>query len=127
MATQEPTAAPAPFVKLLRKSIAGRGLSLRDIGRQVGVSTAYMSRLVNKQRGLPADDTLIKLEHVLDIHPRGALFYAAGRLDAATSRVMERQPAQILMRTLAKLTDDEMAQVQKVAQQYANNRKRNAK
>lgn len=127
MAIQEPTAAPAPFIKLLRKSIASSGLSLRDIGRQVDVSTAYMSRLVNKQRGLPADDILVKLEHVLDIQPRGALFYAAGRLDAATSKVMEKPPAQILMRTLARLTDDELAEVQKVAQQYANKRERSAK
>ena len=127
MAIQEPTEAPAPFIKLLRKSIASSGLSLRDIGRQVDVSTAYMSRLVNKQRGLPADDILVKLEHVLDIQPRGALFYAAGRLDAATSKVMEKEPAQILMRTLAKLTEEELAAVQKVAQQFANKRERNAK
>ena len=77
MAIQEPTAAPELFVRLLRKNIAASGLSLREIGRQAGVSTAYMSRLVNKQRGLPADETIIRLEEVLDIQPRGQLFDTA--------------------------------------------------
>jgi len=126
MATQEPTAAPAAFIKLLRKSIAAQGLSLREIARRIGASTAYMSRLVNEQRGLPADETILKLEDVLDV-PRGSLFYAAGRLDSAASKVLMKQDAGILMRTLAKLTDEEMAQVQKVAQRYANNREKNAK
>jgi transcriptional regulator with XRE-family HTH domain len=122
MATQEPTAAPALFVRLLRKSIADQGLSLREIARQIGASTAYMSRLVNEQRGLPADETILKLEDVLDI-PRGKLLYAAGRLDSAASRVLMKQDAGILMRTLSKLTDKEMAQVQKVAEKLVNTRK----
>jgi len=119
MPTQEPTAAPAPFVRLLRKSIANQCLSLRDIGRQIGVSTAYMSRLVNEQRGLPADDTIRKLEDVLDIQPRGQLFDAAGRIDSVLSKVMKKEDARIFMRTLTKLTDKEFAQVQKVAENLA--------
>jgi PTS system nitrogen regulatory IIA component len=120
MATQEPTAAPEPFVRLLRKSIAGQSLSLREIGRRIGVSTAYMSRLVNKQRGLPAKETITLLEEVLDIQPRGSLFDAAGQHDTVASKVLNKPGARILMRTLAKLTDEELAQVQKVAERYAN-------
>jgi len=119
MATQEPTAAPAAFVRLLRKSIAGQGLSLRDICRRIGVSTAFLSRLVNKQRGLPADEIILKLEDVLDIQPRGLLFDAAGRHDSVASKVLKRDGARILMRTLARLTDEEMAHVRKVAERYA--------
>ncbi|MGD1089789.1 MAG: helix-turn-helix transcriptional regulator [Verrucomicrobiota bacterium] len=120
MATQEPTGAPEPFVRLLRKAVAQSGLSLRDIGRRIGVSTAYMSRLVNKQRGLPDDDAmLIKLEDVLDIQPRGLLFDAAGRHDVVASKVLKRDGARILMRTLAKLTDEDMAQIQKRADELA--------
>jgi len=127
MPTQEPTAAPAPFVRLLRKSIANQELSLREIARQIGASTAYMSRLVNEQRGLPADDTIRKLEDVLDIQPRGRLFDAAGRIDSVLSRVMKKEDARIFMRTLTKLTDEEFAQVQKVADDLANGRKKEAK
>lgn len=127
MATQEPTAAPDPFVRLLRKSIAAQPLSLRDISRRIGVSTAFMSRLVNKQRGLPADETIIKLEDVLDIQPRGQLFDAAGRHDSVASKVFKKDGARILMRTLARLTDEEMAEVQKVAQRYAKRHDTEAK
>ena len=122
MAIQEPTAAPAPFVKLLRRAIADQSLSLREIARQIGASTAYMSRLVNEQRGLPADDTIRKLEEVLQIE-RGLLFHAAGRHDAISSRVVKRQSARILMRTLNKLTDDEIAEIQKIAENLASKRK----
>jgi transcriptional regulator with XRE-family HTH domain len=120
MATQEPTAAPDAFVRLLRKAIAQQRLSLREVGRRIGVSTAYMSRLVNKQRGLPDDDAiLIKLEEVLDIQPRGQLFDAAGRHDAVAAKVFKRDGTRILMRTLAKLTDAEMALVQQRADELA--------
>jgi nitrogen PTS system EIIA component len=127
MTAQEPTAAPDPFVRLLRKSIAAQGLSLRAIGRRIGVSTAYMSRLVNKQRGLPADEKIIKLEEALDIQPRGSLFDAAGRHDSVASKVLNREGARILMRTLARLTEEEMNQVQKVAERYANRHEKEGK
>ena len=78
MATQEPTAAPDPFVRLLRKSIASQGLSLREIGRCIGASTAYMSRLVNKKRGLPADETITKMEKTLNLEPG---FYLMPQVD----------------------------------------------
>ncbi len=127
MATQAPTAAPAAFVRLLRKSLAAQTLSLRDISRRIGVSTAFLSRLVNKQRGLPADEIIVKLEDILDIQPRGLLFDAAGRHDSVAAKVFKRDGARILMRTLARLTDEEMAQVQKVAERYAYSRETEGK
>jgi len=126
MATQEPTAAPAPFLRLLRQAIANQQMSLREIGKQVDVSTAYMSRLVNEQRGLPADGTIRRLEEVLEIE-RGLLFHAAGRHDAVSGQVMKRENARILMRTLNKLTDEEIAKVQRVAQGLVNKRQSEGK
>ena len=127
MTSQAPTAAPDPFVRLLRKSIAAQPLSLRDIARRVDVSPAFLSRLVNKQRGLPADETILKLEDVLDIQPRGRLFDAAGRHDSVASKVLNRDGARVLMRTLARLTDEEMAHVQKVAERYASRHEQEAR
>ena len=127
MATQEPTSAPAPFVYLLRKSIAAQGLSLREVARQIGASTAYMSRLVNEQRGVPADDMIVKLENVLDIQPRGSLFDAAGRHDTVASKVLKKEGARILMRTLSRLTPEDLARVQKVAERYARQRETESK
>ncbi len=82
-----------------------------------------MSRLVNEQRGLPGGDTIRKLEDVLDIQPRGLLFDAAGRHDAVATKVMKREGARILMRTLTKLTDEDFVKVQKVAEDLAARRK----
>jgi hypothetical protein len=85
-----------------------------------------MSRLVNEQRGLPADDTIRRLEEMLDIE-RGLLFHAAGRHDAVSSQVVKRENARILMRTLNKLTDEEIAKVQNVAESLVNKRKQESK
>jgi transcriptional regulator with XRE-family HTH domain len=115
MATQEPTAAPEPFVRLLRKSIAEQGLSLREIGRRIGASTAYMSRLVNKQRGLPADKTITKMEKALNIEP-GVLFDAAGRHDAIAAKVFKNDRTRQLIRSLEPLTDKEFDNVLKMVQ-----------
>ena len=65
MTMQEPTAAPDRFIRLLDKSIAQQGLSLREVARKAGVSIAYLSRLLSRQRGLPAKDTITKFEKVL--------------------------------------------------------------
>lgn len=121
MATQEPTAAPDQFVRLLRKSIAAEGLSLREIGRRIGASTAYMSRLVNKQRGLPADQTITKMEQALNIEP-GILFDAAGRHDAVLAKVCKNEKTRRLIRQLEPLTDEEvdkvLTEVERLAKKY---------
>jgi transcriptional regulator with XRE-family HTH domain len=115
MATQQPTAAPDQFVRLLRKSIASERLSLREIGRRIGASTAYMSRLVNKKRGLPADKTITKMEKALNIEP-GVLFNAAGRHDAVTAKVFKNEKTRQLIRSLEPLTDEQFDEVLKKVQ-----------
>jgi transcriptional regulator with XRE-family HTH domain len=118
MATQEPTAAPDPFVRLLRSSIASQGVSLREIGRRIGASTAYMSRLVNKQRGLPTDKTITKMEKALNIE-QGALFAAAGRHDAIAAKVFKNDKTRQLIRSLEPLTDEQFNNVVKKALEMA--------
>jgi transcriptional regulator with XRE-family HTH domain len=118
MATQQPTAAPDPFVSLLRKTIASEGISLREIGRRIGASTAYMSRLVNKQRGLPADKTIKKMEKALNIE-QGALFAAAGRHDAIVAKVFKNAKTRQLIRSLEPLTEEQFDNVVKRALEMA--------
>jgi transcriptional regulator with XRE-family HTH domain len=118
MTVQEPTAAPDRFVRLLDKSINAQRLSLREVARRIDVSIAYLSRLLNKQRGLPADKTITKMEKALQIEP-GVLFDAAGRHDAIASKVLKNDKARQLLRSLEPLTDQEFAQVLKVAQDLA--------
>ena len=115
MATQEPTAAPDQFVRLLHKSIAAEGLSLREIGRRIGASSAYMSRLVSKKRGLPADQTITKMEKELNIEP-GRLFDAAGRHDAVLAKICMNERKRRLIRQLEPLTDEQLDNVLKMVQ-----------
>lgn len=119
MPTQEPTPAPDRFVRLLRKALGGSGISLREAARRAGISPAYLSRLINGERGAPANETITRLEDALGIEPRGQLFDAAGRQDQVVSRVLTKDNQRILMRSLAPLSQDEFAKVLKVAERLA--------
>lgn len=119
MTTQQPTSAPDRFVRLLRLALASQGLSLRKVAEKADISPAYLSRLVNGERGLPTDDTVIgKLEQVLDI-PRGKLFDAAERPDFTAKTFLKKQQARPLMRSLAPLSDADLAKVLAVADKLA--------
>ena len=118
MTIQEPTAAPDRFIRLLDRSIEKQGLSLREVAGKVGVSIAYLSRLLSRQRGLPADGTIIKFEKVLEIEP-GRLFDAAGRHDAVASKVFKNEGARRLLRSLESLTDEDFTKVVKQAELLA--------
>jgi len=115
MMTQQPTPAPDKFVRLLRVALASQTLSLRKVAEKAGISPAYLSRLVNGERGLPTDDTIIsKLEKALDI-ATGRLFDAAERPDDTARTFLKKQQARPLMRSLAPLSDEDLAKVLKVA------------
>ena len=119
MTAQHPTSAPDRFVRLLRVALASQGLSLRTVAKKAEISPAYLSRLVNGERGLPTDDTIIgKLEQVLDI-PNGKLFDAAERPDATAKTFLKKQQARPLMRSLAPLSDADLAKVLAVAEKLA--------
>jgi transcriptional regulator with XRE-family HTH domain len=110
MTIQEPTAAPDQFIRLLDRSIEKQGLSLREVARLAGVSIAYLSRLLSKQRGLPAKKTIEKFEKVLEIEP-GRLFDAAGLHDALASKVFKNEGARRFLRSIEHLSDEERAKV----------------
>ena len=120
MEAQKATAAPGRFIRTLKDAMDGKGLSLRQLADRAGVSPAYLSRLFNRERGLPTDETISKFEEVLDIQPRGALFDAAGRHDGVATRFVQKDGARLLMRTVGPLTEAEMAQVLKVAKRLAS-------
>ena len=119
MTTQQPTSAPDRFVRLLRVALAGHPLSLRKVAEAADISPAYLSRLVNGERGLPTDDTIIaKLEKVLDIAP-GRLFDAAERPDITAKSFLKKHQARPLMRSLGQLNDADLSKVLAVAEKLA--------
>lgn len=114
MTTQQPTAAPDRFVRLLRLALASQPLSLRKVAVKAGISPAYLSRLVNGERGLPKEDIIIaKLEEILDFQP-GKLFDAAERPDLMAKTFLKKPQARPMMRTLAHLSENDLAKVQAV-------------
>jgi transcriptional regulator with XRE-family HTH domain len=118
MTIQEPTAAPDRFIRLLDRSIEKQGFSLREFAGVAGVSIAYLSRLLSKQRGLPAKKTIEKFEKVLKIEP-GQLFDAAGIHDALASNVFKNEGARQFLRSLEPLSDEERAKVLQEAAKLA--------
>jgi transcriptional regulator with XRE-family HTH domain len=56
-------------------------LSLRSVASEIGMSPAYLSRILSGERGLPPDDTIIlKLAEVLQIDPPERLLVEAKRV-----------------------------------------------
>lgn len=72
---------PQGFRDLIKRQMEKVNLSLRTVASEVGVSPAYLSRLLSGERGLPPDDTLIlKLAEVLQIVPPDRLLVEAKRV-----------------------------------------------
>ncbi len=72
---------PQGFRDLIKKRMELVNMSLRTVASEVGVSPAYLSRLLSGERGLPPDDTLIlKLADVLQIVPPERLLVEAKRV-----------------------------------------------
>lgn len=78
---RESTQVPQGFRALVKKRMEAVNLSLRTVASEVGISPAYLSRLLSGERGLPSDDTLIwKLAEVLQIDPPERLLVEAKRV-----------------------------------------------
>jgi transcriptional regulator with XRE-family HTH domain len=127
MTTQEPTSAPERFLRLLKKALGGSRLSLRQAAAKADISPAYLSRLLKGERGVPGNDTITRLEEVLDVQPRGLLFDAAGRHDTVVAKVVRKDSERLLMRSLAPLNPNEFAEVVKKAGQLAAKYQRHEK
>ncbi len=111
MIEQQATSAPPEFIRLLNQAIRDSGLTKGEVAFKANISPAYLSRLLNGVRGVPADTILVRLENVLAMDPPGQLFDAAGRHDSVVSRVLKKNNGRTLMRKLAPLTDDEFGAV----------------
>jgi hypothetical protein len=119
MTTQQPKSAPPEFIRLLKESLDRSGLTHCEVAGKIDISPAYLSRLLNGERGVPAIGIITRLEEVFDIQPRGRLFDAAGLHDSVLSNVLKKDNARVLLRSLAPLTGEEMAAVLNMAQLLA--------
>src|SRR5574340_351481 len=90
--------APEGFINLLREGMERRRISLNQLAEQVVVSPAFLSRILNKKRGLPSDRTISRLAQVLDLQPSERLLIEAGRIPEELKPSLSRPQIPELLR-----------------------------
>jgi transcriptional regulator with XRE-family HTH domain len=113
------TKAPDRFIRLLKKAMAEHPdkVSLRHVARLADISPAYLSLLLNGERGVPSNDAIAQLERVLNI-PEGDLFKAAQRPNAQALEFFRKEEAGPIVRTLAPLPSSQLAAIHKMIQRF---------
>jgi transcriptional regulator with XRE-family HTH domain len=119
MADNKAAKPPKEFVRLLKKAIDDHPdkLSLRELARRADLSAAYLSLLLNGERGVPSNDAIHQLERVLGI-PQGELNQAAEKPDNAALEFFRRDKAAPIMRSLAEVPDSKLGDVHKLIERY---------
>jgi transcriptional regulator with XRE-family HTH domain len=124
MTENKPTKAPEKFIRLLKKAMDEHPeeLSLRQVAKRADISPAYLSLLLNGERGVPSNDAIRQLEDVLGI-PDGELFKAAARPDDQALEFFRKDDAGSIMRTLAPLPNSQLSAVRKLIEQFVEKQK----
>ena len=111
--------APEGFINLLQESMKTRKISLNQLAERAGFSPAFLSRILNKQRGLPSDKTILRLAEELDLEPRDRLLIEAGRIPEELKQPLNRPEIPALLRVTGKLSDTDLQEVMKIAKALA--------
>jgi transcriptional regulator with XRE-family HTH domain len=119
--------APEGFITLLQESMKTRKISLNQLAERAGFSPAFLSRILNKQRGLPSDKTILRLAQELDLEPRERLLIEAGRIPEELKRPLNRPEIPALLRITGKLSETDLQEVIKTAEALALKRQRDRK
>ena len=119
--------APEGFINLLREGMETRKISLNQLAERAGFSAAFLSRILNKQRGLPSDKTILRLAQELDLEPRDRLLIEAGRIPEELKQPLNRPEIPALLRVTGKLSDTELQEVIRTARALALRQQRRRK
>lgn len=112
-------AAPDSFVQFLWDKMEERDISLNQLAAQAGVSPAFLSRILNRKRGLPSDKAILRLAEVLDVQPRERLLIEAGRIPEELRPTLNQPLIPELLRVAGPLSQADLQQVIKAAQSIA--------
>jgi len=117
--------APERFIRLLKKAMAEHPekLSLNQVARRADLSPAYLSFLLNGERGAPSNEAIAQLEKVLNI-PQGELNKAAGKPDDAALAFFRKEEAAPIIKTLADVPNGKLADVRKLIERYIRRQNR---
>ena len=124
MAETKNAKAPERFIRLLKTAMDEHPEkpSLREVARRADLSPAYLSYLLNGERGVPSNDAIAQLERVLKI-PKGELFKAAGKPDDKALDFFRKEEAGSIMRTLATVPNQHLSQVQNLIEHFLKKRR----
>jgi transcriptional regulator with XRE-family HTH domain len=118
---------PEGFIRLLREGMDKREISLNQLAEKAGMSPAFLSRIMNKQRGLPSDEAILRLARVLDLQPNERLLIEAGRVPDGLMFVLSQPRVPELLRVAGKLSETEQQELLKTAKALALRRRRGGK
>lgn len=118
---------PEGFIRLLRESMEKRKISLNQLAGRAGMSPAFLSRIMNRQRGLPSDEAILRLARVLDLQPNERLLIEAGRVPDGLMFVLNQPQVPELLRVAGKLSETEQQELLKTAKALALRRRRGGK
>jgi transcriptional regulator with XRE-family HTH domain len=119
--------APEGFITLLQEGMKTRKISLNQLAERAGFSPAFLSRILNKQRGLPSDKTILRLAQELDLEPRERLLIEAGRIPEELKQPLNRPEIPALLRVTGKLSETDLQKVIKTAESLALRQQRGRK
>lgn len=103
--------APEGFIRLLRTGMESRRISLNQLAERAGFSPAFLSRILNRQRGLPSDKTILRLAQVLDLEPPERLLIEAGRIPEELKPALSQPQIPELLRAAGELSDTDLQEV----------------
>ena len=123
MAENKNTKAPERFIRLLKKAKDEHPekFSLCEVARLADLSPAYLSYLLNGERGVPSNDAITQLERVLNI-PNRELFKAAARPDDKALEFFRKEEAGPIMRMLADVPTGQLPAVRKFLSRIVKNK-----
>ncbi len=98
---------------MIREGMEKRRISLNQLAEKAGVSPAFLSRILNKERGLPSDKVILRFAEVLDLQPRERLLIEAGRIPEELKPALSQPRMPELLRAVGKLSETDQEEVMK--------------
>ncbi len=120
--------APEGFVTMVREAMAKRKISLNQLAKRGGISGAFLSRILSRERSLPSDKAILRIARILDVEPE-RLLIEAGRVSEELRSTLGRPLMPALLRATGELSETDMQNVINAAEAIAlkqrNKRKEN--
>jgi transcriptional regulator with XRE-family HTH domain len=110
------TPAPEGFITMLQELMAKRKISLNQLAKRAGISPAFLSRILNRERSLPSDKAILKLAEILDLEPAERLLIEAGRIPEDLKPTLSRPLMPMLLRATGKLSETEFQELVRTAE-----------